>query len=162
MTLADIVFPFFLFIVGVAIPLAQNAPRGRACRAGRSLATSSSAPQRLLLLGVIEQNAGADRSLRRSLWEVLAFSAVLAAWCVVPRSPGIKRNVLLGLKALGCWGCVLLAMYRREASRGDPVSATVSNWVWLRIGWWGILGLIGWAYLTSSLLMLCSAGAASG
>ena len=52
MTLADIVFPFFLFIVGVSIPLAQERRRGVGRVAlGRSLATSSSARQRLLAAG---------------------------------------------------------------------------------------------------------------
>ena len=30
----------------------------------------------------------------------------------------------------------------------------MADWAWLRTGWWGILGLIGWAYLTVSLLCL--------
>ncbi len=160
MTLADIVFPFFLFIVGVSIPLAQeraaNAGVSRWAQLGHILTRTAA----LLLLGMIELNAGADRSLRRSLWEVLAFSAVLAAWCTIPRDRGIKRKALLVLKTLGVLGLVvLLTMYRREARPAEiPFYGTISNWVWLRIGWWGILGLIGWAYLTASLVMLWLAG----
>lgn len=156
MTLADIVFPFFLFIVGVSIPLAQERAgsigASRWTQFGHILVRSAS----LLLLGVIEMNAGAERSLRSSHWEVLAFLAILAAWCVIPRGPGIKRNVLLILKALGVLGLiVLLVMYRRGARHAEiPFYGTVDNWVWLRMGWWGILGLIGWAYLTAALLML--------
>src|SRR5271157_6024171 len=41
MTLADIVFPFFLFIVGISIPLALSGPRVSEPRDGCSLATSS-------------------------------------------------------------------------------------------------------------------------
>lgn len=156
MTLADIVFPFFLFIVGVAIPLAQE----RAANAGvsrrselRHILIRSAA---LLLLGVIEMNAGSDRTLRSGLWEMLAFISIVAAWCVIPREKGVKRTVLLAVKALGLAGlAVLLAIYRRNGGSAEiPFYGTVENWVWLRTGWWGILGLIGWAYLTASLLVI--------
>lgn len=156
MTLADIVFPFFLFIVGLSIPLAQE----RAAAAGVSrwaellhiLLRSAS----LLLLGVIEMNAGSDRTLGGGRWEILAFLSVLAAWCALPREPGLKRKLFLVLKVLGALGLViLLALYRRDGGPAElPFHGRVENWVWLRVGWWGILGLIGWAYLTASLLML--------
>jgi predicted acyltransferase len=156
MTLADVVFPTFLFIVGVAIPLAFE----RARAAGRSAAaqvlhilTRSAA---LLLLGVIELNHDDDRTLGSSTWGMLGLTAAILAWCAVPRERGWKRNASIAVKAVGICGlAVLLAIFRRE-----PVSTEVlfwghvENWVWLRTGWWGILGIIGWAYLTVSLLML--------
>ena len=40
----------------------------------------------------------------------------------------------------------------RTGYRGGPFSGQRHNWVWLRTGWWGILGLIGWAYLTVATL----------
>ena len=49
---------------------------------------------------------------------------------------------------------VLLAIFRREPGPAEiPFRGTVSDWVWMRTDWWGILGLIGWAYLTVSLLV---------
>ena len=51
--------------------------------------------------------------------------------------------------------CVLLVIFRREPEPAEiPFWGTVSDWRWLRTGWWGILGLIGWAYLTVSLTAL--------
>src|SRR5258708_2750396 len=78
------------------------------------------------------------------------------AWWVIPRELGWKRYSLIGLKLFGILGLiVLLAIYRREPGPAEiPFWGTVSDWRWLRIGWWGILGLIGWAYLTVSLIML--------
>ena len=35
-----------------------------------------------------------------------------------------------------------------------PFWGRVENWVWLRTEWWGILGLIGWAYLTTAIIWL--------
>src|SRR4051794_23718686 len=57
MTLADIVFPFFLFIVGVSIPLAQEraewAGLSRWSRLGHILVRTAA----LLLMGAIELNS---------------------------------------------------------------------------------------------------------
>jgi predicted acyltransferase len=156
MTLADIVFPFFLFIVGVAIPLsmekAETGGVSRWAQIGHIVTRTAG----LLFLGVIELNAGADRSLRSDLWEPLVFIAVIAAWCVIPRERGARRTIVLALKAAGVMGLVvLLAIYRREPRAAEiPFYGTVEGWVWLRTGWWGILSLIGWAYLTVSVLTL--------
>ena len=155
MTLADIVFPAFLFLVGVSIPLAFE----RARAAGKTrlglLVHILTRTAGLLLLGVIEMNSSHDRTLGRS-WSVLAFSAVILAWCAVPRERGRRRNLLLVAKAGGIVGLlVLLALYRREAGPADfPFGIHVDNWAWLRSEWWGILGLIGWAYLTVGLPVL--------
>jgi predicted acyltransferase len=156
MTLADIVFPFFLFIVGISIPLAferaQTRGSSRWSQIGHILTRSAG----LLLMGVIELNSDHDRTLGSSLWGLLAFTAVILAWCVVPREPGLKRNMLIILKAIGTLGLLaLLAVYRREPRSAElPFWGTVSDWPWMRTGWWGILGLIGWAYLTCSLVTL--------
>jgi heparan-alpha-glucosaminide N-acetyltransferase len=156
MTLADVVFPTFLFIVGVSIPLAFE----RALQAGRSQAAQvlhiliRSAS--LLLMGVIELNHTDDRTLGNPLWGLFAFTALLLAWCAVPRERGWKRNLVVAVKALGFAGLLaLLALFRREPVATEvPIWGRVDNWVWLRSGWWGILGIIGWAYLTVAILTL--------
>ncbi len=156
MTLADIVFPAFLFLVGVSIPLAFE----RAQAAGKSKLTQLvhvlTRTAGLLLMGVIELNSSHDRTLGRSWWSVLAFTAVILSWCAVPHERGRKRSLLLAARALGIAGLlVLLAVYRREPGLAElPFGVRVEHWAWLQSGWWGILGLIGWAYLTVGLLVL--------
>lgn len=156
MTLADIVFPAFLFLVGVSIPLAFE----RAQAAGKSKSTQVvhvlTRTAGLLLMGVIELNASHDRTLGKSWWSVLAYSALILTWCAVPYERGRKRSLLLAAKVLGIAGLlVLLAIYRREPGPAEfPFGVRVEDWAWLRSGWWGILGLIGWAYLTVGLLVL--------
>jgi predicted acyltransferase len=156
MTLADIVFPWFLFIVGISIPLAferaEAGGKSRLRQLGHILTRSAT----LLLMGVIEMNSGEDRTLGKPLWALLAFTALILAWCAVPREPGRKRKVLIAVKLLGVVGLViLLALFRREPVTTElPFWGRVEGWVWLRSGWWGILGLIGWAYLTVGLLVL--------
>jgi predicted acyltransferase len=156
MTLADVVFPAFLFIVGLSIPLAferaKAAGRSRFGQLGHILARSAI----LLLMGVVVLNSEEERSLAKPPWTALVFTALILAWIALPREQGRKRRFVLAFKVLGFAGLLtLLAVYR-----GAPVTAEipfwgpVDNWVWLRTGWWGILGLIGWAYLTVGILFL--------
>jgi predicted acyltransferase len=153
MTLADIVFPFFLFIVGVSIPLALERSRAAGLSTWSQLGHILARSAGLLLMGVIVLNSEEGAP---ALWSLLAAVAVILAWCVVPREPGWKRNVFIFLKVAGGVGlCVLLAIFRRDPRPAEiPFWGTVTDWRWLRTGWWGILGLIGWAYLTVSLTML--------
>ncbi len=156
MTLADVVFPTFLFIVGASIPLALERARAAGASKAKRLGHIFLRTATLLLMGVIELNSHDERTLGEPLWGLLAFSALILAWCAVPRELGWKRNVLLGVNILGGVGLlVLLAIYRRDPVSAEiPFRGRVEDWVWLRTGWWGILGLIGWAYLTVSLLYL--------
>jgi predicted acyltransferase len=156
MTLADIVFPFFLFIVGISIPLAFERAENRAVPRSAQLVHILIRTAGLLLLGLIELNSDNDRTLGGDLWSLLAFIAAILAWCVVPRPDGGKRTLFLSLKTLGAIALLaLLATYRREPAPAElPFAGTIASWSWLKTGWWGILGLIGWAYLTVAVLML--------
>jgi predicted acyltransferase len=156
MTLADIVFPSFLVIVGVSIPLAIKRglePGPQRLAQLRHILTRTAG---LLFMGVIELNSERDRALGRSVWGTLAFTALVATWCALPREQGRKRTALLAVKMLGAVGLVvLLATFRAEPQSTElPLFGRVDGWTWLRTEWWGILGLIGWAYLTVSLLWL--------
>jgi predicted acyltransferase len=156
MTLADIVFPFFLFVVGMSIPLAferaQAAGRSKWAQLGHVLFRTVC----LLFMGVIVLNAEEDHTPGGPLWNVLAFTALILAWWVVPAKRSWKRTLVLLAKGAGVVGLlVLLAIYRREPGPTDlPLWGHIEDWVWLRTGWWGILGLIGWAYLTVGLFVL--------
>ncbi len=156
MTLADVVFPWFLFIVGVSIPLAFERADALGVPAGKRLVHILLRTASLLIMGVIVLNNEEDSSTHAQAWGTLAFTCLLLAWCAIPREPGRRRNVWVALKALGVVGLlVLLATFRGERGPAEfPILGRVENWAWLRSGWWGILGLIGWAYLTAALLTL--------
>jgi heparan-alpha-glucosaminide N-acetyltransferase len=155
MTLADVVFPAFLFLVGVSIPLAFERARAAGKSKGAQLVHVLSRTAGLLLMGVIVLNTEEQPS-GKEWWSVLAFTALILAWCAVPRERGVKRSLVLAAKALGAVGLVvLLAIYRQKPEPAElPFWGRVEGWAWLRAGWWGILGLIGWAYLTVGLLVL--------
>lgn len=156
MTVADVVFPAFLFIVGMSIPLAFEKAKQTGVTLTKQPLHILSRTAALLLMGSVQFNAAADTTLGKPWWGLLAFISILLAWSTIPRIGDSKRTVFQGLKGIGIVGLiVLLTIYRRE-----PVPATVllygeaPQWVWLQTGWWGILGLIGWAYLVSSLIYL--------
>ena len=156
MTLADVVFPAFLFLVGVSIPLAFERARSAGRANGGLLVHVLTRTAALLLMGLIELNGSDDRTLGKPLWRVLAYTALVLAWCAVPRERSRKRSLIWFAKVVGVVGLVvLLAVYRQEPRPTDfPLWGRVQDWAWLRTGWWGILGLIGWAYLTVGLLVL--------
>jgi len=102
----------------------------------------------LLVLGAFMVNAessGDDRVMGMGIapWALLMYAAVLLVWCVYPSTAGARRWVYIGLRVVGLSILVLLyALYRNEdGSRMGP-------------RWWGILGLIGWAYAISCALYL--------
>lgn len=154
MTLADIVFPFFLFIAGVSIPLSFKAARRKGHSKWKILGRVLSRTLALLLMGLVEVNRYTETTLGPELWGLLAFIAIIFAWCVVPKEDSISRKVLMALKVLGAIGLIILLLVYRSA----PVTTNVlfvgevESWTWLRTQWWGILGLIGWAYLACAII----------
>jgi len=156
MTLADVVFPAFLFIVGVSIPLALEPWSLAGERRWRQIGHILSRTASLLFMGLIQLNGERDHTLGRPIWELLAFTSLICAWCVIPRERGARRTLLLILKTLGFIGlAVVLVLFRGKPQPVDlALWGHVEGWVWFRTEWWGILGLIGWAYLTVALLWL--------
>ncbi len=156
MTLADTVFPTFLFIVGVSIPLALEraltAGKSKWAQLGHILIRSSG----LLFMGVIDMNQEHDVTLGQPLWGLLAFTFLILAWLVVPPERDWKRTLLLVLKIIGILGLVTLVVTFRRTPGDTSVLfwGPVANWVWFRPEWWEILGLIGWAYLVCALITL--------
>ena len=146
MMLPDIVFPCFLFVVGMAIPYAIGAriKRGETsfCIWRHILIRTLG----LLVLGVFMVNAegGYNQEAMRiplGLWTVLVFICAIVIWNRYPRTKSFYRFCFIGLRVLGIIGLVLLFIaYHGEKGR------------WMQPQWWGILGLIGWAYLIGCIV----------
>src|SRR5262249_47427471 len=156
MTLADVVFPAFLFIVGISVPLAFERVRRDGKTVPAQLGHILARTAVLLFMGVIVFNGEDPGTLHQPLWTVLAFTALILAWCDVPSEHTTRRTALIVVKAVGIVGLLaVIALYRRQATTATiPFYGRVEGWVWLRTGWWGILGLIGWAYLAVAILTL--------
>ena len=147
MTFVDVVFPAFLFIVGVSMPFAigRRLDKGEpALQVWRHILTRTLA---LLVIGVFMVNCGElsdEGVLSPGIWMLLMYVAVVFVWNTIPRDPGRVRSILLGLRYLGLGMLLVLAVLYRGS--GDP------GFIELRPQWWGILGLIGWAYLVACLV----------
>ncbi len=149
MGLADVVFPAFLFIVGLSIP---HAIRARLRRGDSKLMVVRHIAERtlaLLIMGVFMvnlENISAENLLfSRSLWQLLMTLAFFLIWNVY-KGPVMGRLSPWILKGLG-WA-ILLFLAITYTGKGN------GGGEWMRFHWWGILGLIGWAYLVAALVYL--------
>ena len=90
--------------------------------------------------------------LAKDVWFLLAMLSVAVLWRRFPAGISTSRKPLdLGLRLLaGLVLAVLLAVFRGKNAVGQIV--------WLQHSWWGILGLIGWAYLVCGLAYVACRG----
>jgi predicted acyltransferase len=150
MTFVDIVFPAFLFIVGMAIPFAIN----RRLEKDKSLLKLFKhifiRTGGLLALGFYMVNIGGLNAeaagISRSLWMLLLFIFAILVWNSYPDGNSKQRNLFISLRFLGIVGLIFLAVIYRGGS--------LENLTWMKTSWWGILGLIGWAYLASVVVYI--------
>jgi heparan-alpha-glucosaminide N-acetyltransferase len=150
MTYVDMVFPAFLFILGMSVPLAveQRLKKGACMRQlwwHVVLRTVS-----LVVLGLILANAWkGDRRLMHldsDTWTLAALLGAVLFWGVYGRS---ERYRLL-FRVLKFSGLALMvamfAIFRRTTENGHTA--------WIDTSYWEILGLIGWTYLAVSILYI--------
>ena len=133
---SDLVFPAFLFCVGLSIPFAIGARRSRGDSPWQMLGHIAWRTLSLLVMGLFAMNsAGVPGGLSHPVFTLLYIAGFFLVWNEYPRS-GRWRTVLRFS------GILLLAgLVAYKTLHGMP----------FRHGWWGILGLIGWAYLPCAL-----------
>jgi len=144
MTFVDLVFPSFLFIVGMSVPFAFNARliKGDSVRIiwthtlKRALA--------LIIIGVFMVNAeyGYDASkmiITPAFWGLLAYAMPIPIWNKYPKDFPVWLKYTLQYGGM----LVLIALYFLYVQDTGEIGMTPK--------WWGILGLIGWAYLFTVL-----------
>jgi predicted acyltransferase len=153
MTVVDLVFPAFLFIVGLSIPLALRSRQARGETTGGTVLHVLTRSLSLLTIGVFMVNAehlAPHGLLDPNAWTLLAYSGVVLFWMRWPaRSPRDAR-LQHALQAAGVALMVAAALlYRADGGSGL---------IQMRPHWWGILGLIGWAYLVATLTYLLVRG----
>jgi predicted acyltransferase len=162
MTFVDLVFPAFLFIVGMSVPFGLGARRTRGDSFWNMMFHIAARTLALLAIGIMMVNESPDSEIMgwsAALWSTLMFLCAILAFCrICPRSAvgdeaklRTWRRASVALRVVGGVGLVWLAFaFRGENGRriiaGSPFS--------IHTEWYGILGLIGWAYLVSSIVYL--------
>lgn len=149
MGLADVVFPAFLFIVGLSIPHALNARRRKGDSKTRVLLHILERSFALLVMGVfmvnLENISRDGLIISRSIWQILMTLAFFLIWTNYRNREKVRVRPLY-LKVAGWLILTFLAII--YVGRGEEGTQ------WMRFHWWGILGLIGWGYLLSALVYL--------
>ena len=163
MTFVDLVFPGFLFIVGMSIPFALGSRLARGESVGRIIFHIVGRTLSLLLLGIMMVNESPDTPTMgwsATWWTALMYLSAILAFCGVapPKRAGQSaeaagrwRWVTLGLRVLGFAGLFWLALAFR--GKHDHRIITFSPFS-LHHEWYGILGLIGWAYAVGAVAFL--------
>ena len=137
MTFVDLVFPAFLFIVGMSIPLAVRARTARGEAPVKLTLHALLRVATLLVLGLFMVNMEQrdHATWRAGLFPTLVYAVAILACVRWPR-------MNLVLRGIGALGLAALAWAYHPAKGGWEHS------------WWGILGLIGWAYLVGFMVYL--------
>jgi len=149
MGLSDVVFPAFLLIVGLSVPHAIRARQKKGDSKLRIVRHIAERTLALLIMGVfmvnLENISAETMILSKVLWQILMTAAFFLIWNVYGERAMGRFSPWL-FKGLG-WALLLfLAItYSGSGEGGDQ---------WMRFHWWGILGLIGWAYLVAALIYL--------
>jgi len=138
MSFVDVVFPAFLFIVGLSLPFAVQARRMKQDSNLQILMHGLVRAVGLIVIGVFMVNSssglpGELTPISADAWTLLMYGSVLLIWTARPEQ--VSRQIVWSARILGCAGLVWLWwIYEGLDGRGMTVQ------------WWGILGLIGWAY----------------
>ncbi len=158
MTFVDLVFPGFLFIVGMSIPFALGGRLSRGESPWKSLLHVLARTAALLTIGILmvnDESPGPDMSgLPPNLWAVLMYVSAMLAFCSVScnKMPKERLRLLnLGQRIVGLIGLVTLAFLFRGEKGGHIISLSPFA---IHTEWYGILGLIGWSYLVGSTVFL--------
>lgn len=140
MTFVDVVFPAFLFIVGMSIPFAFNA---RLIKRDSSKTIWYHTLKRsfaLIVMGVFMVNAsyGYDESkmvISIAFWAFLAYLLPIPIWNRYTKTFPKTLKKILQYGGMITFVILYFLYIQDNGTRGMTPK------------WWGILGLIGWAYL---------------
>ena len=148
MTFVDVVFPAFLFIMGMAIPFALGRRIERGERRTRIWGHILARTAQLVVMGVFMVNMHAVNAdltgMNRAQWSLAVFAAFILIWNDYPESLPIVLRAILRLAGIAA--LIALAAVFAAKDHGHIIG--------MRTSWWGILGLIGWAYLFASAIYL--------
>src|ERR1019366_3693905 len=165
MTFVDLVFPAFIFIVGMSIPFALGARAAKGEPVWKTFGHVAIRTLSLLFIGILMVHETPNSELLDwpgERWCTLMYLAGIFAFCSVsPCNTDAKLKLSawkissLCLRAAGLATLVWLAF----AFRGDQGRRTITLASFhLDTDWYGILGLIGWAYLVVSVIYLVFRG----
>jgi heparan-alpha-glucosaminide N-acetyltransferase len=162
-TVVDLVFPAFLFIVGMSIPIALGSRLEKGEPVWKILFHVIFRALSLLFIGIMIVNGYPDSNemgWSAPLWSVLMYVSAILAFCSIKppqklesaiSSKLVFNFVTIILRVLG----FALLVYLAFAFRGkDGYRIITVSPFSIHTEWYGSLGRIGWAYLIASIVFL--------
>jgi predicted acyltransferase len=144
--LADVVFPIFLFVVGMSIPFAIENRFKKGLSGDSTVLHILSRTFALLIMGAFTEQSllrlSPDVPMNMPVFKVLFVIGFFLIWNAYPRTDKPIRRLYIALQILGALLLAYLAFIFREQDGG-----------YIR-GNWGILGSIGWAYMFCAFVYL--------
>jgi predicted acyltransferase len=148
--LADTVFPAFLFIVGLSLPFAIENRRKKGDTEMQLVKHVLIRTVALLVMGVFLVNGEtineAATGMPRYMWNSLSCLSFILIWNTYSKQA--NRYIVFAAKTAGIITLIVLAFVYRGGEQGQLNRFEPQ--------WWGILGLIGWAYLAGGLITVLS------
>jgi heparan-alpha-glucosaminide N-acetyltransferase len=142
--LSDVIFPAFLFIVGLSLPYSVDNRRRKGDTDGLLIRHVLWRTIALLIMGVFLVNGeslNADATgFHRLVWNTVCCVCFILIWNSYPVR--MNKAIVYTLRAVAILTLIAFAFVYRGGS--------AENVYTFGPRWWGILGLIGWAYLVAA------------
>lgn len=146
MTIADWVFPGFLFVMGMTIPAAIEKRRTIGQSWWKITWHIFVRVVSLLVIGVLLLNDHPDDAAigwPDGLWRILMLCSVFAVWHSLPAKVKLPNWFSPAVRITGAFFLIyLVVVFKGEDGQ------------WIKTAWWGILGILGYAYLICSLIYI--------
>ncbi|MBQ0025554.1 MAG: DUF5009 domain-containing protein [Bacteroidales bacterium] len=132
---SDLVFPAFLFCVGLSIPFSIANRRKKGDSDAQIILHIIERSVFLIIMGIFSMNGRTvEGGIPRYAISIAVVVAYFLLWNAYPKADGARKWLFKGLQILGAALLIGIVIYKDV------------NGIHFTHSWWGILGLIGWAY----------------
>lgn len=140
---SDTIFPAFLFCMGMSVSLAIQNRYRKGDTTLQVMAHVATRTVALIAMGLFTLNCGGVQGgLSYSWFSILMVLGFFLVWAVYPKAEGGKKRLFTAMKWVGI--VILAFLVVQKDVHGKP----------FHVGWWGILGLIGWTYAVCATVYL--------
>lgn len=145
---SDLVFPAFLVVMGMSIPMAIESRIRKGAAKSDIIESIVLRTFALIVMGLLLLNGGRgvsdDLFINRNVFCILSLTGFFLVWNLYPKpATAVAKRAQTALRIAG-YILIFTLIYIYKSPQGNTFQQ----------GWWGILGLIGWAYGACALVYL--------